>query len=101
MEDVKRRAANMAALQSLGQSLFYDQLSASAIDNAHALLHGGERLFINNAGSLWGQAHMQRQIVRFAEQLVLRNQPNRILARYCSRDEGIVPDQDRKSTRLN
>ena len=48
-EDVESRAGHLAGLERVDQSRVVHQLAARAVDDAHALLHGGEGFGVDDA----------------------------------------------------
>ena len=51
-EDVERSACDVAAGDGFGERFVDDQLAACAVDDAYALLHDGERCFVDEAFGL-------------------------------------------------
>ena len=86
---VERRARHLAALERSRQIRFHHQLAARAIDDAHALLHGGESLGVDDAVGLRREAHVQREIVGLRKELFHGNQRNAVLARHGCGDKRI------------
>ena len=56
---IQRRAGHLPALQGLDQGRIFNQFAARAVDDAHALLHLGQRFGVDHAGGLRRQAHVQ------------------------------------------
>ena len=62
-ENIKRRAGHMAAQERGDQGRIFNQLAARAVDDAHALLHFCESAFVDDAGGLGREAHVEREVV--------------------------------------
>ena len=69
-EYVEGRAGDMAGIERSAQRHLVDQPAARAIDDAHALLHRGERLGVDDVLGLLGQRRVQGDEIGAPEQLV-------------------------------
>ena len=65
-EDVERGAGDVAGLDGSASACVDDQLAAGAVDDADALLHDGERVRVDQAFGLRGEADVQREVVGLA-----------------------------------
>src|SRR5690242_8163964 len=81
LEDVERRSGYLPALERCGQISLYDKLAARAVYDAYALLHGGQRGGVDDAGCLRREAYMEREVVGVPEKLVGAHQRDGVLAR--------------------
>ena len=70
MEDIKRSPSNLARFESFRESFFDDKLTTSAVHNADALLHDGERGGVDEPFGLRGEPDMKREVVGLFEYLV-------------------------------
>ena len=70
LEHVDAGARHLAALQRFDQVGLDDQAAARAIDDAHAVLHRGDRLGVDDVAGLVGQRRVQRDEIGAGEQLV-------------------------------
>ena len=69
-EDVDAGAGDLAGLERRGEILLDDQAAAGAVDDAHAVLHLGDRRRVDDVLRLLDQRRVQRDEVGAAEQLV-------------------------------
>jgi hypothetical protein len=69
-EDVDAGAGDLAGLDRLGEVFLDDETTAGAIDDAHALLHLGNRRRVDDVAGLLGQRRMQGDEVGPFEKLV-------------------------------
>ena len=69
-EDVDAGAGDLAGLDRLGEVLLDDQAAAGAIDDAHAVLHLGDRRRVDDVLGLLGERRVQGDEVGALEQLV-------------------------------
>ena len=69
-EHVEGRAGDLAGIERRAQRRLVDQAAARAIDDAHALLHLGERRGVDDVPGLVGQRRVQRDEIGAPEQLV-------------------------------
>ena len=77
-EDVERRAAHLARLEAGKQRVEVDQLAAGAVDDAHPVLHLGDRLGVDQADRLGRLRHVHGDHVGAAEELArARRRPRR------------------------
>ena len=70
LEHVDAGARHLAALQRRDQVGLDDQPAARAVDDAHAVLHLGDRRGVDDVARLVGQRRVQRDEVGAGEQLV-------------------------------
>ena len=92
-EDVEGRAGDVAAFERGDEGRVFDQLAAGAVDDAHALLHGGESLGVDDAVGLRREADVQGEVVGLGEELVERDELDAVFARHGGGDEGIAADE--------
>ena len=59
-----------SALQRVRQILLFNQRSSGVVQDDHAILHLGNRIFIDNLLSLWEQRAMQRDNVGTFQQFI-------------------------------
>ncbi len=69
-EDIDAGTGDLAGLDRFGEILLDDQAAAGAIDDAHAVLHPGDRNLVDDVARLLGERSMQRDEVGTLEQLV-------------------------------
>ena len=62
-KDVERGTGHVAGLESFDERGIFHQFAARAVNDAHALLHGGEVFRIDEAGGLRGEADVEGEIV--------------------------------------
>ena len=88
--NIQRSATQLSGLQGLDNSGFIQQLAASAIDQAHALLHLANGIGIDHSLGLRGETDMQRDVVGLNEDLIERSQSDVQLLRQTGRHIRIV-----------
>ena len=93
MENVEGGAGDLSGLKGFGQVRLDHQFTAGAVHDADALLHGREHRGVNDAGGLRRQADVEGEVVRHCEQLLSRNQTNRVFARDRGRDKRVVAEE--------
>ncbi len=91
-EYIERRARQLSALERGDECCVVDQFAARAVDDAHALLHGRERLGIDHALRLRRETDVQRDVVCLGKEFFQRQKRNAVLARHRRRDERIAAD---------
>ena len=74
------------------QRCIIHEFAARAVDDAHALLHRGERLGVDHAGGLRRETDVERDVVRAGKELVERDQANAVFARNRGRHKRIASD---------
>src|ERR1700683_2176672 len=93
MEDVERRSRDVAAFDRLRQVILHDELAARTVQDADALLHGGEGRGIDDAGRLRGEADVESDVIGERKKLFGGDEENRIFPRDGSGDKGIVSEE--------
>ena len=91
-EHVERRAGNLAGLERGDERGLIHQFAARAIDDAHALLHGGQGFGVDDALGLRGEADVQGEIIGGSEELVHGDEADAVFAGHGGGDKGIAAD---------
>ena len=82
----------MAALERGDQGRVFNQLTARAVDDAHALLHLGEGAFVDDTGGLGREAHVEREVIRAGDELVDCDETDSVFAGHGGGDKRVAAD---------
>jgi len=91
-EHVEGGAGDLAGIERDAQGVLIDQAAARAIDDAHALLHCGDRLAVDDAFRLFRERRVQGDNIGAPEQLGELDLVHAQLRRALGREEGIIGD---------
>ena len=91
-EHIEGGAGDMARFERVIERVLDDEAAARAIDDAHALLHLGDRRRIDDAARLVGQRRVQRDEIGAAEDVVELDLLDADLDRPLRRQERIEGD---------
>ena len=93
VEDVEGGAGDVAGFESFGEVGFDDQLTAGAIDDAHAFFHGGDGGGVDDAFGLRREADMEGDEVGEGEKFFGGDEADGVFAGDGGGDEGIVAEE--------